>query len=136
VGAEIYDPVERIFRHAGDATTARIGHTATLLQDGKVLFAGGRKYLKSRAWGIVEIILLATCELYDPFSGSFEPTGDMCHVRYSHTATRLNNGEVLIAGGQTIIGTSDTAEIYNPNTRKFRQTAKLNLPRIFIQQPF
>lgn len=129
--AEIYDPVKRSFRDARNVTMVRIGHTATLLPNGKVLLAGGRRYIRAAHGGIIEIVLIAACELYDPSSGSFEPTGDMCHVRYSHTATRSNSGEVLIVGGQTITGTSGTAEIYNPCTGRFRQTGSLNVARLF-----
>lgn len=129
--AEVYDPAQRSFRHAGNATMARIGHTETLLSTGKVLLAGGRRYIRAAHGGIIEIVLLAACELYDPSSGSFEPTGDMCDVRYCHTATRLNNGEVLVVGGQTITRTSDTAEIYDPSTGRFRPTGNLNVARRF-----
>ncbi len=52
------------------------------------------------------------------------PTAEDCHEflglrelhvlpRYSHTATRLSNGTVLIAGGATQVGIA-AAELYTP----------------------
>src|SRR5215471_11024320 len=49
------------FTATGDMTTARVGHTATLLLDGRVLIVGGDK--------------TGTAELYDPATGAFTPTG-------------------------------------------------------------
>ena len=94
--AELYDPSLGTFSPAGNMTVSRSGHTATLLPDGKVLIAGGRVAFGAGAWGETA---QSTAELYDPSSGKFTPTGSMRTPRESHTATLLNNGKVLIAGG-------------------------------------
>src|SRR5579864_6827535 len=71
----------------GSMRTAHLGHTATLLNSGLVLVAGGT----TGAGGA-----LASAELYDAATGQWRPTGSMRHGRAYHTATLLAGGEVLV----------------------------------------
>jgi hypothetical protein len=61
---------------------------------------------------------VASAEVYYPSTGAFAPTGAMTGPREGHTATLLNNGRVLIAGGESSerIGVFYTAtvELYTP----------------------
>lgn len=59
------------------------------------------------------------------FSQDFVPTGSMNEARASHTATVLNNGIVLVTGGETTQGPArrtDSAELYDPTTGTWRFT--------------
>ena len=42
---------------------------------------------------------VSTSELYDAAANVWRPLGDMAYARAGHTATLLNNGGVVIAGG-------------------------------------
>jgi len=90
--AELYDPGTGTFSATGSMTAARKYHSATLLPNGMVLVAGGNGgHLGTTFW--------ANAELYDPASGIFASTGSMTVGKWAHTATLLQNGTVLVAGG-------------------------------------
>jgi hypothetical protein len=127
--AELYDPKTGAFTPIGALAAARGLHTATLLADGRVLIAGGgpANWL-STAPGPY----LASAELYDPKTGSFSPTGSMTSTREDHTATLLDDGRVLIAGGNDVGAHAvASAELYDPKTGKFSATGSMTTPRGF-----
>src|SRR6476646_2404036 len=106
--AEVFDPANETSTAIGVLNTARIDHTATLLADGQVLIAGG-----TSASGA-----LTSVEIFDPANpgaGFRVLSATMGAARTRHTATRLHNGTVLIAGGDA----AGTAEIFNPTTEGF-----------------
>ena len=45
---------------------------------------------------------------------TFQNTGSMTYARIYHAMTMLNDGRVLVCGGQTGLGDTATTEIYNP----------------------
>jgi hypothetical protein len=74
-------------------TDFRTGHTVTVLQNGKVLVAGGDR----------EGNATSRSEIYDPSTGSWTNAALMTVPRGGHTATLLPNGKVLIAGGDNTV---------------------------------
>jgi hypothetical protein len=100
------------FTNTGSLSVGRGYHTATLLQNGTVLVAGGD----------TDVIYgnnypTNSAEIYDPVSGAWTITGAMAVARYGHTATLLPNGKVLVADG---VGVSNnfaslaSAELFDP----------------------
>src|SRR5262245_24752348 len=111
------------FRPAGNMTTPREFHTATLLPNGKVLIAGGNS-------SCCRVLTTeANAELYDPSTGTFTTTGNMTTPREYHTATLLPNGKVLIAGGgfriDGMLRPLASAELYDVGTGTFVATGSM-----------
>ena len=106
----------------GSMTTARRAHTASVLNNGLVLVAGGFGANGSHVSG---------AELYNQATGTFSATGNMNVAHAYHSATLLNNGMVLIAGGYDANGNAQTtAELYDPVAGTFSPTGVLNTGRV------
>jgi len=96
----------------------RIYHTATLLADGTVLIAGGYGSCDQMTYGT-----LACAEIYNPVGNTVtELSNTMAEARSGATATLLNDGTVLIVGGQGAFFPSQTGEIYDPVSQTFTLT--------------
>jgi hypothetical protein len=105
---------------------ARYGATDTLLPDGHLLVVGG-------VGGDGKTV--ATAELFDPITGTSTPAGQMSVPRQAHAAVLLHSGKVLIVGGSNVtVNGSDqgpyaSAELYDPTTATWTQTAAMSTPR-------
>lgn len=107
-----------LFNHGQHATATRLG-------DGRVLIVGG-------------LGAPFSAEIYDHSNGSFTATaggvteGATNASRIAHSATLLSDGRVLLVGGQTQDGPTEThpeAEIYDPETDAFTPVGSLNEDR-------
>jgi hypothetical protein len=99
--------------------TSRSEHTATLLNSGEVLVAGG-----SNAG-----VSLGSAEIYDVTTGTWSTTGSMSVARAGHSATLLNDGRVLATGGLGGGGSLSSSEIFDPATSTWSTTASMINPR-------
>jgi Putative Ig domain/Galactose oxidase, central domain len=120
--AELYNPNAGTFSATGNLQTPRAWHTATLLNDGRVLVAGGCSVALAGP--------LASVELFDSSGATSTATASMNTARCGHTATLLANGKVLVTGGTDPTGTAlASAELFDPTTDTFSSTGSMQTAR-------
>lgn len=140
------------FKVAASLAVPRGHHTATLLDDGRILVVGGLD-LQSGSPSYV-----AESEVYDPVSNASTKTSDPALggspggymatmsgtkaipvVRFQHSAVKLQDGRVLIVGGHGVealdaTGNPIEAELataftFDPKKNTFAQVGSLNFAR-------
>jgi hypothetical protein len=92
-------------------TEGRSQPSATLLNDGRVLVAGGLQPLGATT----------SAELYDPASGIWTATGNMLTADYGFPATLLDDGRVLAVHNSGL----GTAELYDPASGTWTATSRM-----------
>jgi Galactose oxidase, central domain len=112
--AEIYDPESGTFIRTGDMSAPHYLATATMLDDGNVLVVGG--------WRIQGPIVVGMrdADIFQPETNRFTGVAQTNVARLTNTATLLNDGEVLIAGGvadKSLI--TAAVEFYSPRQHRF-----------------
>jgi WD40 repeat protein len=108
--AEIYDPMTQTWLTAAYMNVAREGHTAALMDDGKVLVAGGTG---------VDGAMLQSAELFDPVTESWSLTSTMARQREGHSMTLLQDGRVMVAG---FWDEDRSVELFDPDTGNWTLT--------------
>jgi hypothetical protein len=160
-GAELFDPATGAWAPAPAMSAPRSTARATTLSDGNVLVTGGSQYevfvAATGTWRAPRSFVpgvsgYATAPLpagrllisggssgsstaatwsYDPAADAFTPAKPMSTPRSGHTATRLSDGRVLVAGGRDSGGGGQlsSAEIYDPATGNWTPTGGLAVAR-------
>src|SRR5262249_54994595 len=128
--AEVYDPSAGTFTPTGDMIGLQIGHTATLLPNGRVLIAGGH----ASDWCCPAQV--NNPELYDPLTGTFSLTGAFA----SGGNVYVNGGPavsaaVALSDGRGLSGGEPTSELYDPLTGTFKLTGSMTTPCFEIYTP-
>jgi len=109
---ELIDPVTgQSTVQAAALVQPRARHVQVLLDDGRVLLAGGEI-------DDVSFSPLLAAETWNPQSHTTTAVAPMHFRRSAATATKLPDGRVLVSGGMSLDGTTfifrDDAEIYDP----------------------
>jgi len=114
-------PPPGTWRITASMHVGRILPTATVLNDGRVLVAGGEDEHNNP---------IASAELYSPATRTWSMTGSMTTARVFHTATLLPDGKVLVTGGRIDQSTdTNTAELYDPTTGTWSAAQSMNVIR-------
>jgi N-acetylneuraminic acid mutarotase len=91
-----------------DLGLPRMMHTATRLDDGRILLAGGSNGMDEH---------YALVEIFDPVSGLFTQAAPLHTARHEHSATLLWDNRVLVVGGYNAQQQwLENAEVYDPST--------------------
>jgi len=116
VETELFDPATDLWSSGPALLSARGGHSATLLDDDRVLVTGGFRVIDYLADSMV-----STSSLDD-----FSVTTVMLHPRERHTATHLDDGRVLVVGGRhsTCSGPVET-ELWTPASGLWEEAGNL-----------
>ena len=116
--SEIYDPGTGLWTTVAPPHADHSDGAATLLADGRVLVVGGFSN--------------KTAEVYDPAANTWTALPTPVSSVFSLSGpslTRLNNGQVLLAGGCCGSGSIATAsaELFNPSTDTWSSTGSMNV---------
>jgi hypothetical protein len=82
--------VASYFTETGLLTQGQVGHSATLLEDGRVLIIGG---------AVIEGRPIATAEIWNPESKELSMVDSLQEEQSDHSATLLPDEQVLSIGG-------------------------------------
>lgn len=116
---DIYDPAAQTFSTGGAMTQIIFLPVVNTLSSGQILLAGGSTFNS-----LGQIVPISGAELYDPTSGKFSATDSMGVERLFAAGAFLDpavvsgteQGDVLIAGGESINSTLSSAELFVPAT--------------------
>jgi Kelch motif/Galactose oxidase, central domain len=119
--AEIYDPKADRWSATAPMGVSRLGQTATLLADGRVLVVGGQDE---------GVAIFKSTEIYDPPQDRWISAAPMAVARSGHVAALMPDGDVLVAGGQGVepngLNVSlASAEVYDPRTNLWVTVANM-----------
>jgi hypothetical protein len=106
---DFYDGTSGTFAKGPHLITSRYGATATLLLSGDVLIIGGI-HTSPRSSPNLVIASLFGAEGYSAADGTFSKGPSMAVARDCHTASLLDNGDVLVVGGETTNRGSQVAQ--------------------------
>ncbi len=124
--AEIFDHAIGAFTGAGTMTEGRALQVAARVSSGEVVVAGG-------VGGADGTVTLSTAERFNPTTASWSAVAAMAQGRTGASATMLNNGSVLVTGGETVDQGARhslaTAQVFDPAKNTWSPAGNMSCPR-------
>lgn len=118
----LYDPAAELWTESAPMGQARYLGDSTVLNDGRVLVAGGDR--AKMGWAE------PTFQLYDPKAGVWSAPRALPHLMLEGlSATKLLDGRVLIAGGAFNTAATREAYLFDPATNSLTATGLMKYPR-------
>lgn len=106
---EIYDITNEKWEIVDSMSLPRERHTATLLQDGRVLVTGGTN----------ENLSTNECEIYNPGDNTWTQVAPLREARNMHSAILLKSGNVLVSGGNPLYPWLKSCEVYDVSENRW-----------------
>ncbi|MBI2387971.1 MAG: hypothetical protein HYV09_00005 [Deltaproteobacteria bacterium] len=117
----VLDPANKTWTSGPDGPIERIGESYTALADGRVLVAGGEPSKLAKDAAAVRRL-----SIFDPKTSQWSAGPALAAQRISHGATRLRDGRVMLAGGETeSFHETASVEIFDPATNTVMEAAPL-----------
>jgi hypothetical protein len=123
-------------------TTARGLHTATLLDNGRVLVVGGLVPTPVGAESVAAVVPTVSCEIYIPGTNTWVPAASIPTAAAAHQACKLATGtapgQVLVSGGWNLAMTAgvSTSYLYNPFGDSWGANVPMVHARVFHQMTY
>ena len=90
----------------------------------------GHRYLRWACTLVSAWMLAVACSPADAQAASWSPASSMTTARVAHTATRLANGKVLVAGGGAgLFASLASAELYDPASNTWSSAGSMSIAR-------
>lgn len=124
---ELYNPATGTWSLTG-SVASRHSHVAELLNDGRVLIAGGLDGTEEHGEGEYVTRYVSTAQLHNPTTGTWSSAAPpLSGFRARAASTLLDDGTVLVSGGSANAGL--TAETYAPSTNSWSATGNTSRVR-------
>jgi hypothetical protein len=121
---EIYEPNTGTFRQGAQMKEPRVLFTANRLSDGSIAVVGGTDIVNvscnitACSITVPQDHVKTSIEVFDPVSNSFYKAQSLAMPRAGHSANILTGDNVLISGGISTNGPTNSAELLNIKTGK------------------
>jgi N-acetylneuraminic acid mutarotase/preprotein translocase subunit SecG len=123
---EVYDPSHDSWAQLPPMPAPQYDATGALLADGSVLIAGGEATLSAFA-GAPPV---TNAVLFDPAKNTWTKLPPLPYAESGATATLLDDGRILLAGGADANSVLREAAIFDPASRRWGLTSPMRMARI------